>query len=1175
MKKVSPLLIALMCASLCASLSVAQAQNVRQVSLVTNDIIYDAHTAKIYASVPSSAGAGGNSITTIDPVTGMVGTPVFVGSEPNNLAVSDDGQFLYVGLDGAAAVRRVNLPAQTAGLQFSLGGDAFFGPYYVASLAVLPGSPHSVAVARRYLNVSPDIAGVAVFDDAVQRPTTTPGHDGGYFIAFNPASGILYGTADYGSYLYAMTASASGIVNTNSLAGVAIGEIAFDGGQIYSISGQAVDPAAQALLGKFTGASATYFGGYSTLASDAPNGHVFFLTTDPTGNSSTAQIIEYDTSTYRPVGALIIPGVSGRVSNLITYGAGGLAFRTSVGQIFLIGSRDLPGLASLTLSATILAAGATATGTVSLTQPAPTGGVTIALSAPNAQAAAVPTSVMVPAGARSATFPLRAGAVTNTTNVTITAGYGVQSSEATLAVQDAAGDPGHPVGIRVVNLPTNDIIYDAHTAKIYASVPSGTVIPGGNPGNSIVALDPLTGAMDAPVFVGSEPDNLALSDDGTALYVGLDGAAAVRRFDTAAQLPGLQFSLGRDSFLGPLYVQQIVTVPGTTDSVAVAEKYLNLSPANAGVAIFDNGVPRAAVVQRGQYEYDSLAFSSDPTKLYAYDNEDTGFGFSRLGVGSGGVSVLNGAGNLFSGFGVTIKYDGGLVYSSAGAVVDPEAQALVGSFSGVGSDPGSNISVRPDVADGRVFFLSSNPFGGQNSTATIQAYDPNTFLPAGSLAIPNAIGYVSSLTRWGTDGLAFRTSGGQIFLIRTSLIPNTQPAPTSVILSPPQVAGGVAATGIVTLAAPAPSGGVTVWLSSSNPDVASFPASLAVAAGQTSATFTVTTRPVTSKTFITVSAVSGGTSASAILTVQVPTHAYILWNNPDGRATLWLINPDGSFGISQTYGPYTDAGGTWQAIALATGPDGVSRILWRNPDGQATLWRVNPDGSFSPGPSYGPYADAGGLWQAVACSVGRDSVAHILWRNPDGQATLWQVNADSSFSPGPSYGPYTDGGGTWQATALATGPDGVSRILWRNPDGQATLWRVNADRSFSPGPSYGPYSDGGGLWQAAACSVGPDNVAHILWRNPDGRATLWQVNADGSFGISPSYGPYTDAGGTWQAVALATGSDGVNRILWRNPDGQATLWSVNADSSFGISPSYGPYTDAGGTWQAVADSAGP
>ena len=211
----------------------------------------------------------------------------------------------------------------------------------------------------------------------------------------------------------------------------------------------------------------------------------------------------------------------------------------------------------------------------------------------------------------------------------------------------------------------------------------------------------------------------------------------------------------------------------------------------------------------------------------------------------------------------------------------------------------------------------------------------------------------------------------------------------------------------------------------------------------------------------------------------------------------------------------------------------------------------------------------------MACSVGSDNVAHILWRNPDGRATVWYVNPDGTHGTSQPYGPYSDAGGLWQAVALATGPNGVSRILWRNPDGRATLWHVYADGSTDTSQPYGPYTDAGGTWQAVACSVGPDNVAHILWRNPDGRATLWQVNANGSFGISAPYGPYVDGGGTWQAAALATGPNGVSRILWRNPDGQATLWRVNPDGSFSPGPSYGPYTDAGGTWQAVADSAGP
>ena len=43
----------------------------------------------------------------IDPLSGTITASVFVGSEPGNIALSDDGRYLYVGLNGANAVRRV------------------------------------------------------------------------------------------------------------------------------------------------------------------------------------------------------------------------------------------------------------------------------------------------------------------------------------------------------------------------------------------------------------------------------------------------------------------------------------------------------------------------------------------------------------------------------------------------------------------------------------------------------------------------------------------------------------------------------------------------------------------------------------------------------------------------------------------------------------------------------------------------------------------------------------------------------------------------------------------------------------------------------------------------------------------------------------------------------------
>src|SRR5262245_35274625 len=72
----------------------AQADFVRIVRLTANDVVYSSTTKMLYASVPSSAGSAGNSIATIDPATGVISQSIFIGSEPNRLALADDGTTL-------------------------------------------------------------------------------------------------------------------------------------------------------------------------------------------------------------------------------------------------------------------------------------------------------------------------------------------------------------------------------------------------------------------------------------------------------------------------------------------------------------------------------------------------------------------------------------------------------------------------------------------------------------------------------------------------------------------------------------------------------------------------------------------------------------------------------------------------------------------------------------------------------------------------------------------------------------------------------------------------------------------------------------------------------------------------------------------------------------------------
>jgi hypothetical protein len=91
-------------------------------------------------------------------------------------------------------------------------------------------------------------------------------------------------------------------------------------------------------------------------------------------------------------------------------------------------------LASLALSPSSLVGGASATGTVTLAQPAVAGGVVVGLSTDNGSVTSIASSVTVPEGTTSATFSIGTSTVLAATNVVITASLNGGTKTATLTV---------------------------------------------------------------------------------------------------------------------------------------------------------------------------------------------------------------------------------------------------------------------------------------------------------------------------------------------------------------------------------------------------------------------------------------------------------------------------------------------------------------------------------------------------------------------------------------------------------------------------------------------------------------------------------------------------------------------------------------------------------------------
>ena len=87
--------------------------------------------------------------------------------------------------------------------------------------------------------------------------------------------------------------------------------------------------------------------------------------------------------------------------------------------------------------------------------------------------------------------------------------------------------------------------------------------------------------------------------------------------------------------------------------------------------------------------------------------------------------------------------------------------------------------VEPDAAAQRVFYLV------QNNGWQIKAYHMQSRLLLGKHSITFVTGTPSSLIRWGTNGLAFRSSSNQLVVIRSPLIAADAAADIALTLAGP------------------------------------------------------------------------------------------------------------------------------------------------------------------------------------------------------------------------------------------------------------------------------------------------------------------------------------------------------------------------------------------------------
>ncbi|MBL8987950.1 MAG: IPT/TIG domain-containing protein [Gemmatimonadetes bacterium] len=351
------------------------------------------------------------------------------------------------------------------------------------------------------------------------------------------------------------------------------------------------------------------------------------------------------------------------------------------------------------------------------------------------------------------------GAATSLT-ATVPAGHLATVGPATITVRSGTTQrvsaaqvlpvlPAAPAGTGtiVVNQGAAALIADPVRNRLYAAVgASGPTNP-----NTVVMIDPATGAILGTIGVPGDPTSLALSDDARYLYVGLGASPNVARIDLTTGTRDLEIPLGQATFFGPLYAEDIVVLAGNPKAIAVSLYAKGVSPRHQGVAIFDEAVARPVRTQ-GHTGSNRITRGSEPTELFGANNETTEFGVRRLRVSATGLTEEVVRDGILSGFSTDLEFSGGYLFDTAGGVIEARRLQVVTSIAGSGL-------VAADVPRGRVHYFSGTTLSSHHYLAGAQI---------ATLVVPGAAGAVA-MARFGVGGIAL-ASPTTIVLVGSSAV---------------------------------------------------------------------------------------------------------------------------------------------------------------------------------------------------------------------------------------------------------------------------------------------------------------------------------------------------------------------------------------------------------------------
>jgi hypothetical protein len=658
-----------------------------------------------------------------------------------------------------------------------------------------------------------------------------------------------------------------------------------------------------------------------------------------------------------------------------------------------------PAPADVSVLPGIVTGGTPATGVVTLNQPAPPGGIAVALSSTHPAIASVPASVTVAAGSRTASFAVATAAPTTEIDVGITARSGGSSWN-------------RPFYVRPPNrLPQ----------LVSMTISPGAVTGGNNSGGTLIFSGPIPlgtwpALPDAVVRISSSDPDVAALFPGDDYIVAGSTSHTFRIFTRGVPTTrNVTFTAYFDS-AALTGVLSVGAVTGVTVS-SLGANVTTLRGGEGGVATVVLAAPAPAPVLVTVSTNHPELFTSLPPNVTVFTGSTTAsFAFvtSKSVAASTPVSVAAAYGASAATLALTVNppasatpslvnvtlspttVTGGAASTgtvtlqstapSGGAVVQlfsSSAAASVASSvtvpagAATATFPISTTSVTADTAvtiSGLLRLSASTSLTVKATAAPPPTPAAPTLLSPASDATPaqpvtfdwTDVGAATSYEIQVDDSSAFTiplvvdqtvtpsqfTTGGFAnvrhwwrvrgfnsagsagpWSVALRFTPAAAPAAaalSAITLNPTSVVGGNPSQGTAMLTSAAPTGGAVVTLTSSNTAGATVPASVTVAVGTTSATFTAATSAVSASTPVTITGAFGGATKTATLTVTPaappppPGQTATLTVTATGRSGESITSTPAGISVSVgSTGSASFATGTTTTLSVSNGRDAI------------------------------------------------------------------------------------------------------------------------------------------------------------------------------------------------------------------------------------------------------------